>query len=142
MFGDLEERERRLRARRGALPNMSELQRYSVNLGQTETPSGPVDPETTKEQVRQLSDVLVYGPLLIMSGLGREPPRWVRAGMLIIGVGTVVYQLARYFDTTRNAQLGQMTHGPVHRLDELRRLQRKTADVYRGRVIEGQYRRL
>lgn len=54
-----------------------------------------------KAQPVRMADVFVFGPLMIYSALGKATPTWVRVGMLIIGVGTIVYNLSNYWEVER-----------------------------------------
>lgn len=133
--------------------SMEELRRYSVNLG--ELPAtlqherrtlGQVFEDTMTEaivptvgdlkaQPVRLADVLVFGPLMIYSGLGKNPPRWVKAGLIVIGVGTILYNLQNYLlaQQQKQLQLGQMQSGPWHRIADLERVQRLSPGAYRKR---------
>ncbi len=110
------------------------------------TPSGlgqfPVPPATVgdvKAQPVRMADVLVFGPLMIYSGLGKATPQWVRVGMVIIGVGTILYNLSNYFAVERRKVqsgvspdaaviegellpgLSGMESGPMHKASDLHR---------------------
>ncbi len=75
-----------------------------------------------KAQGVRMADVLVFGPLMIYAGLGKATPPWLRVGMVIIGVGTVVYNLVNYMTIEREeAGLGQMQWGPMHKAGDLHR---------------------
>ena len=52
-----------------------------------------------------MADVFVFGPLMIYSALGKSTPKWVRTGMLIVGVGTIVYNLVNYFEIEKRVGL-------------------------------------
>ena len=125
---------------------MEELHRYAVNLGELpatlrherrtlgqvfeDTMTETIIPTAgdVKAQPVRLADVLVFGPLMIYSGLGKNPPGWVKAGLIVIGVGTILYNLHNYLLTQQRdqLQLGQMSHGPFHRIADLERVQRLT----------------
>jgi hypothetical protein len=81
-----------------------------------------------KAQPVRLADVLVFGPLMVYSGLGKNPPKWVKLGLVVVGVGTILYNLHNWMQVRREqqAQLGQMAHGPWHRRADLERVQRLT----------------
>lgn len=148
-----------MRAIGPAIPNMHELQRYRVNLsdlpetrqwqpGRTFASELGQIVETAleeaivpragdvKAQGVRLADVAVFGPLMIYSGLGRNPPGWVRLGLIVIGVGTILYNLQNYLTVQSRrvaagvaeggAELGQMQAGPWHRAADLERVQRLT----------------
>lgn len=135
---------------------MEELRRYSVNLGelpatlrherrtlgqvfedtmdQAIVPSVPTMGDVKAQPVR-LADVLVFGPLMIYSGMGKNPPKWVKAGLIVIGVGTILYNLQNYLlvQQRKQMQLGQMQSGPWHRIADLERVQRLSPGAYRKR---------
>ena len=131
MLGDMEMRERRDRLKRGrtAMPSRPvpiPMRGEPVGLGQASLVPIPVPAlGDIKAQGVRMADVLVFGPLMIYSGLGKATPMWVRTGMVIIGVGTILYNLANYMTVEREkieSGLGQMQHGPMHRA---------TADLHR-----------
>ena len=74
-----------------------------------------------------MADVFVFGPMMIWSAIGRgQMPAWLKAGMLIVGVGTIAYNLFNYFEVERrkrdagiiddpDVSLSGMTSGPMHR---------------------------
>lgn len=76
-------------------------------------------PEAVKAQGTRLADIFVYGPLMLYAGLGKDPPKWVRIGMLLIGAGTIVYQLVNFMAESKRAGglsgLAGMAVGPVDR---------------------------
>ena len=152
------------------IPNMAELQRYRVNLGDLpETRQwragrtfaselGLLDSigqvvETVfedaivpragdvKAQGVRIADIAVFGPLMIYSGLGKNPPTWVRLGLILIGVGTILYNLQNYITVQGERAdagiakggffLGQMQAGPWHRVADLERVQRLSPGAYR-----------
>lgn len=78
---------------------------------------GQVPPAVTAYQGAQMAQLFVYGPLMVMSALGRRTPMWLRTGMLIIGVGTMVYAAYKYIWPEDSAQLGQLNVGPFHKAD-------------------------
>jgi hypothetical protein len=75
--------------------------------------------EDVKAQPVRLADVFVFGPLMIYSGLGKATPNWLRVGMVIIGAGTIVYNLYNYFEVERRkvSALSGMEAGPMHKAD-------------------------
>ena len=76
-----------------------------------------------KAQSVRMADVLVFGPLMIYAGLGRATPQWLRVGMVIIGAGTVIYNLANYLTIEREetGALSQMQWGPMEKASDLHR---------------------
>jgi hypothetical protein len=66
-------------------------------MGQTES--------DIKSQGVRVADALVFGPLMIYSALDKKPPTWVRVGMLIIGVGTIAYNVHNYLAIQKQADL-------------------------------------
>ena len=74
---------------------------YAPSLGDV----APLDPVTAmavtqvdigKPQAVRLADVAVFGPLMIYAGMGKKAPKWVQWGLVIVGVGTIVYNLHYY----------------------------------------------
>lgn len=57
--------------------------------------------EVAKSQTVRVLDVLLYGPVMIMSALNKEPPELMRLALLGIGVGTVFYNLHNWYETRR-----------------------------------------
>ncbi len=76
----------------------------------------PTDRDIKAQSVR-VADMLIFGPMMIYAGLGKATPQWLRVGMVIIGAGTVLYNLANYLTIEREeaAGLGQMEAGPMHK---------------------------
>lgn len=122
-LGDIQRR----RARRGLpsrptpIPQMSDLQTYAVNLAGLGIDAQAAD---VTVQHGRIAEMLVFGPMMLYAGLGRATPRWVRVGMIIIGAGTIIYNLVNYLEAERlkriegtTDQLGQMSWGPMHRAD-------------------------
>ena len=52
----------------------------------------------SKTQAIRLLDVGLFGPLMIMSALNKQPPEYMRLAMLGIGIGTVIYNLYNYLE--------------------------------------------
>lgn len=92
-----------------------------------------------KAQSVRLADMLVFGPMMIYAGLGKQTPKWVKIGMVIIGAGTVLYNLANYFEVERRKReagivpegagvewetlpgMAGMSWGPMHKATDLHR---------------------
>lgn len=55
--------------------------------------------EIAKSQEMRFLDVTLFGPLMVMSALNKEPPPLMRLIMLGIGVGTIIYNANNYFQT-------------------------------------------
>lgn len=85
-------------------PTGTALVRPLPGLGQTDAPPAATVGDIKAQSVR-MADVWVFGPLMIYSALGKSTPTWVRAGMLIVGIGTIAYNLYNYFAIERRAQL-------------------------------------
>lgn len=66
-------------------------------LGQILPSSIPATVGDVKAQPVRMADVFIFGPLMIYAGLGKATPQWLKTGMVIIGAGTIVYNLANYF---------------------------------------------
>ncbi len=103
------------------IPTQGEPVGSAPGLGQT--PLFIPTARDIKAQSVRMADVLVFGPLMIYAGLGRQTPQWLRVGMVIIGAGTVLYNLANYFTIEREeaAGLGQMQAGPFHKAGDMHR---------------------
>jgi len=67
------------------------------NNSQPTTPSPVV-----KGQGVRLMDITVLGPMMILSAMGKNPPGWLRLGMVAIGVGTVLYNARNYFQVEKD----------------------------------------
>jgi hypothetical protein len=77
-----------------------------------------------KAQSVRIADVLVFGPMMIYAGLGKATPQWVRTGMVLIGIGTIVYNLVNWMTIEKEKRAGGlegMTHGPMHKASDLHR---------------------
>ena len=78
-----------------------------------------LEPSTgeVKAQGVRLADIFVFGPLMLYAGLGRDPPQWVKIGMLLMGAGTIIYNAVNWFEISRrqNGTLAGMATGPVDR---------------------------
>lgn len=71
-----------------------------------------------KAQSVRLADVFVFGPMMIATGLGKQTPQWVRTGLVLIGIGTIVYNAVNWFEIEkrkRNGGLEGMSWGPMHK---------------------------
>ncbi len=86
--------------RPGRLP--PDMERQANVLGQVQLdPLAETPPPTAgdvKAQAVRLGDILLFGPLMVMGALGKETPQWMRAAMLVIGVGTIVYNAANFVE--------------------------------------------
>jgi len=54
--------------------------------------------EVKKAQYVRLLDVGVFGPLMIYTALGKTPPPIVKNAMVLIGIGTIVYNGYNYLE--------------------------------------------
>lgn len=52
----------------------------------------------SKTQAIRLLDVGLFGPLMILSALNKNPPEYMRLAMLGIGIGTIAYNLYNYLE--------------------------------------------
>ena len=75
-----------------------------------------------KAQGVRLADIFVFGPLMLYAGLGQETPKWLKLGMVIIGGGTIIYNLVNFMDIARRnglpatmAGFAGMATGPIDR---------------------------
>lgn len=77
------------------------MQQHSI-LGQVPKPPEPLPlsatPGDVKAQGIRLGDILIFGPLMIYSAFGKNPPEWMKATMLTIGVGTIIYNAMNYVE--------------------------------------------
>ena len=73
-------------------------------LGQFEPPPAATVGDVKAQTVR-IGDMLVFGPLMIYAGLGKTPPPWVQVGMVIIGVGTIAYNLINYLEVEKRKRV-------------------------------------
>jgi hypothetical protein len=51
-----------------------------------------------KTQAVRLIDVFVLGPAMIYSAMDRTPPKLLRSFIMLVGVGTVLYNLSNYLE--------------------------------------------
>ena len=58
-------------------------------------------PEHAKSQWIRLADVLIIAPGMIYTAMQQKPPPWLRAGMIIAGVGTLLYNLQNFVNIHR-----------------------------------------
>lgn len=123
------------------MPNLSDIQRRRTRRGLASRPPPlifppppplgqilepePVEVRELAAQPARIAEILVYGPMMIFNGLGRSPPPWARTGMIILGVGTIVYGLYRYFDIERRKLRAGVVDPELGRLDY--RLDRPTS---------------
>ncbi len=49
-----------------------------------------------KTQTIRILDVFVFGPVIVYAGTRRKLPAWLRASLIVIGAGTVVYNGYNY----------------------------------------------
>jgi len=75
-----------------------------------------------KAQGVRLADIFVFGPLMLYAGLGKETPQWLKLGMIIIGAGTIVYNLVNFMEIAKReglpatmSGLAGMATGPIDR---------------------------
>ena len=60
-------------------------------------------PEVQKSQWIRLADVAIIGPAMIYSAMQTRPPAWVRSGMVIAGVATILYNLVNFLANQKQA---------------------------------------
>ena len=75
-----------------------------------------------KAQGVRLADIFVFGPLMLYAGLGKDTPQWLKLGMVIIGGGTIVYNLVNFMEIAKRNGLAAtmsgfagMATGPIDR---------------------------
>lgn len=90
-----------------------------AQLGQTPGELAAPVTDDGKTQPGRLADALVFGPLLIYSGLGKTPPKWLKIGLIVIGTATVLVNIARYLEarSAGASVLEGMEAGPMHKAD-------------------------
>ena len=78
-----------------------DIRRQVQALGQASVAPEPTPeptPSDVKAQAVRMGDILLFGPLMVMGAMGKAPPQWMRAAMLIIGIGTIVYNAANFVE--------------------------------------------
>ena len=58
-------------------------------------------PERSKTQWIRLADVAIIGPAMIFSATKKEPPQWLKAGMMVAGIATILYNLTNFLDVQK-----------------------------------------
>lgn len=116
------------------MPVTIEARRNRLGAYETEpaqaAPEGPQaftepPPDIGKPQAVRLADIAVFGPMMVYAGLGKKAPRWVRWGLVIVGVGTIIYNF-HYYMVNRRAEreaagLEGLNVGPWHQVADQRR---------------------
>jgi len=64
---------------------------------------------TQKTQAVRLLDVFVLGPAMIYSAMDVKPPKLLRSFMMLVGVGTVLYNLSNYLKQEEARKNGTST---------------------------------
>lgn len=57
--------------------------------------------QVKKTQYIRMMDVAVFGPLMIYTALGKTPPQIVKNSMVLIGIGTILYNGYNYLEQER-----------------------------------------
>lgn len=63
-----------------------------------------VNESPSKTQAIRLLDVGLFGPLMVLSALNKNPPEYMRLAMLGIGIGTIVYNLYNYIEQEKTSK--------------------------------------
>lgn len=63
-------------------------------------------PGDVKAQGIRLGDIFIFGPLMIYSAFGKNPPEWMKATMLTVGVGTIIYNALNFAEIERRKKAG------------------------------------
>lgn len=71
-------------------------------------------PTGDKSQLVRLMDVFVFGPLMISAAVSQKS-RYFSAALLLIGLGTIVYNGANYLETRRKEQTDAQLAGLAQR---------------------------
>lgn len=89
----------------------ADLQRARNLLGQAQEGPPTAQEGDVKAQGVRLADVFLFGPLMVYSALDRTPPPWMKAAMLGIGIGTILYNARNYLEVQRRQQ--EQNGGPL-----------------------------
>lgn len=84
-----------------------DIRRQVQALGQVHVAPEPIPeptPSDVKAQAIRLGDILVFGPLMIYGALGKETPQWMRAAMLVIGAGTILYNAINFVEIEKRKE--------------------------------------
>lgn len=63
--------------------------------------------DVQKSQSVRLLDVLVLGPAMVYTAMDVKPPKLLRAFMMAVGIGTVLYNLGNYLEQEKHAKQGK-----------------------------------
>lgn len=78
-----------------------DIRRQVQALGQASVAPEPTPeptPSDVKAQAVRMGDILLFGPLMIYGALGKATPQWMRAAMLAIGAGTILYNAVNFVE--------------------------------------------
>jgi hypothetical protein len=57
-----------------------------------------------KTQGIRLLDVFILGPVMVYSAMDRSPPKILRAFMMAVGVGTILYNASNYMEQQKTLE--------------------------------------
>lgn len=87
-----------------------DIRRQTQVLGQASIAPEPLPlaatPGDVKAQGIRLGDIFIFGPLMIYSAFGKNPPEWMKATMLAVGVGTIIYNTLNFAEIERRKKAG------------------------------------
>ena len=66
--------------------------------------NNPIEP-VAKTQAIRLLDVGLFGPMMVLSAMNKNPPEYMRLAMLGIGLGTVIYNLYNYLEQEKQNKI-------------------------------------
>lgn len=75
-----------------------DIRRQVQALGQANMGPEEPTPSDIKAQAVRMGDILLFGPLMIYGALGKATPQWMRAAMLAIGAGTILYNAVNFVE--------------------------------------------
>lgn len=72
-------------------------------------------PTGEKSQLVRLMDVFVFGPLMIQASR-RQPGKYFKAALFVIGLGTILYNGVNYLETQRKEKQAAQLDGLHQRI--------------------------
>lgn len=53
--------------------------------------------ELNSTQLIRLIDIFIYAPILVLAGTMKTMPQWIRIILIILAIGTIIYNSYYYF---------------------------------------------
>lgn len=72
-----------------------QLPRLDVEYPPFTEPQVASEPVSKTQGIR-IADVMLFGPLMVLGALNKQPPAWTRLAMLFIGIGTIAYNAKNF----------------------------------------------